>query len=225
MKTARPAGVLALASFCLALTAVATEDVDFEAAFPPEPDTAEVNEGILDFLSSPPVDRVHAHRNRITLSPASLQDGWASLYQCHESLDSVPAAQIVYDSERIRKLQVASVNGIGRAWVEGHTIQLEDVSDTAGLCIRAESRVVHRLDGGRFVVRNGPFMRRFLDGYYPMNVLLDIRLPPGDWQLEKSRPRVQPGFEVVSRSDGLSAEAWFEGKLVTEFYFMPVAGK
>jgi hypothetical protein len=64
-------------------------------------------------------------------------------------------------------------------------------------------------------------MRRFLDGYYPMHVSLDIRLPPGDWRLEKSRPRVQPGFNVVNRPDGLSADAWFEGKLVTEFYFIP----
>lgn len=225
MKTVWPAGILTIIALQLVSGVAVSEDADFEAAFTLEPDTGHVNEGTLDFLSSPPSGKAHAHRNHITLSQASLQDGWASLYQCHDSLDSVPAAQIVYESSRIRKLQVASVNGIGRAWVEGHTVQLEDVSDPAGLCITAESQVVQRLDGGRFVVRNGPFMRRFLDGYYPMHVSLDIRLPPGEWRLEKSSPRAQPGFAVISRPDGLKADAWFEGKLVTEFYFRPAGGK
>ncbi len=217
MNIARHVRVFSVSVLCLMAGAVASDD----SFFPPEAETKDVNEGSLVFLARPPQDKVHTHRNRIILSTASLQHGWASLYQCHESLDSVPAAQIVYDDTRIRQLQVASVTGIGRAWVEGHTIQLEDVSETAGLCIEAESRVVHRLGGDRFMVRNGPFMRRFLDGYYPMHVSLNIQLPPGDWQLETSQPRVQPGFNVISRPDGLSADAWFEGKLVTEFYFIP----
>jgi hypothetical protein len=197
------------------------EDADFDALFPPEPETGHVNEGALEFLADPPPGKAHAHSNRITLMGSSLQDGWARLYQCHDDLDSVPAAQIVYSSERIRKLQVASMAGIGDARVAGHTVQLEDVSDTASLCVLAESRVVKQLSGGRFVVRNGPFMRRFLDGYYPMHVTLEIQLPPGDWILEKSVPAVQSGFVVTRRDDTIVADAWFEGKLVTEFYFMP----
>jgi hypothetical protein len=210
-----------LLGLCLVAGTVSATDAEFDAAFPPEAETGHVNEGALEFLASPPPGRAHAHSNRITLTASSLQDGWASLYQCHDNLDSVSSAQIVYNSERIRKLQVASVAGIGHARVEGHTIQLEDVSDTAGLCIHAESRVVHPLSAGRFVVRNGPFMRRFLDGYYPMHVTLEIRLPPGDWTLEQSLPAAQPGFAVTRRPDGIEADAWFEGKLVTEFYFTP----
>jgi len=210
-----------LLGLCLAPGAGAVTDAEFDAAFPPEAETGHVNEGALEFLATPPSGRAHAHSNRITLTASSLQDGWASLYQCHDNLDSVSAAQIVYNSERIRKLRVASVSGIGHARVEGHTIQLEDVSDTAGLCVHAESRVVQPLSTGRFVVRNGPFMRRFLDGYYPMHVRLEILLPPGGWTLEHSQPAVQPGFAVTRRQDSIEADAWFEGKLVTEFYFMP----
>jgi hypothetical protein len=120
---------------------------------------------------------------------------------------------------------VDSFEGIGRAWVEGASIQLENVRDAASLCIRAESRVVRLLPGNRFVVRNGPFMRRFLDGYYPMHVTLEIILPPGDWVLEKSEPAVQPGFSVTRNPAGIVVDAWFEGELETEFYFMPAADR
>ena len=194
------------------------DDPDF---FPPEPETHHVNEGTLEFLATPPAEEVHAHNNRITLTAASLEDGWASLYQCHDNLDSVPAAQIVYNSERIRSLQVAVADGIGDARVEGHTIQLKDVSTTAGLCINAESRVVSTLPGNGFVVRNGPFMRKFLDGYYPMHVRLEIILPPGEWVLAGSEPAGQPGFTVTQIPGGIVAEAWFEGKLETAFHFTP----
>lgn len=221
MKTVLSAMVFVVLGPVLGPWAGAGPAAEFEAAFPPEAETGDVNEGTLDFLATPPQDKAHAHSNRITLSAASLQDGWARLYQCHTNLDSVPVAQIVYNSERIRQLQVASVAGIGHAWVEDHTIQLEDVSETASLCIQAESRVVHKLPAGRFMVRNGPFMRRFLDGYYPMHVTLQIRLPPGDWLLEKSVPVAQPGFAVQRGENTIEADAWFEGKLVTEFYFMP----
>ena len=184
-------------------------------------DTDRVNEGALVLLAVPPGGPVHAHTTRITLSPASLRDGWAQLDQCHTDLDEIARAQVVYRPGRVRNLEVVSTRGIGQARVEGASVQLEDVSSAASLCVRAESRVVHRLAADRFAVRNGPFMRRFLDGFYPMHVTLDIRLPPGDWQLVESVPAVQPGFTVVQDDHGLVAEAWFEGRLETEFHFMP----
>ena len=84
----------------------------------------------------------------------------------------------------------------------------------------AESRVVTPADGG-FFVRNGPFMRSFLDGYYPMHVTLEVVLPPGEWQLFSTRPASQPGFEVQYRAGMVRADAWFSGMLRTEFHFLP----
>ena len=208
---------------CLALLAVTMTGAgaDEPDPFLLDADTDSVNEGVLVLLPVPPDGPVHAHTTRITLLPASLRDGWAQLDQCHTQLDEITRAQIVYRHGRVRNLAVVSTHGIGQARVEGASVQLEDVSSAASLCVRAESRVVHRLAPDRFVVRNGPFMRRFLDGFYPMHVTLDIRLPPGDWQLVKSVPAAQPGFTVVYDDNGLVAEAWFEGKLETEFHFMP----
>jgi hypothetical protein len=186
----------------------------------PDFDPSTVNEGELTLHTEPPPEPVHAHHNRITLTAASLQDGWAGLYQCHTHLDAVPDAQVVFRSGRIRQLEVAKTAAIGRAWVEGHTVQLKDIEPGAELCLRAESRVVTPADNG-FIVRNGPFMRSFLDGYYPMHVTLEIVLPPGDWQLFGSRPASQPGFEVQYVAGTLTADAWFSGMLRTEFHFLP----
>ena len=185
----------------------------------PEFDPSTVNEGELVFHAPPPAGAVHTHYNRITLTGQSLQDGWAGLYQCHMHLDAVPDAQIVFRQGRIRELEVAKTVAIGQARVEGHTVQLKDVLPGAELCLRAESRVVTPADGG-FMVRNGPFMRSFLDGYYPMHVTLEIVLPHGDWQLFGSRPASQPGFEVQYRAGTVTADAWFSGKLRTEFHFL-----
>jgi hypothetical protein len=186
-----------------------------------EAQTATVNEGALNFLETPPAEAVHAHHNRITLSRQSLQDGWAGLYQCHTNLDAVPAAEVVFRPGRMRNLQVEKVSAIGRAWVEGHSVQLEDVASGAELCLSGETQVVVTEPGGGFQVRNGPFMRRFLDGFYPMHVRLEIVLPPGDWALVSSQPIDQPGFAIARTAEGLDVEAWFEGELRTEFHFAP----
>lgn len=211
---------LVSAGLLLCLPAAHAEDDAWLEGFD-EVDTSAVNEGSLTFLADPPADPVHSHHNRIRLTTRSLRDGWAQLYQCHTNLDPVPDAQVVFRAGRIRQLQVEKAAGIGVARVEGHSVQLEDVTRGAELCISAESRVVvPRADGG-FLVRNGPFMRRFLDGYYPMHVILEVELPPGNWSLADSKPLPQPGFTVQYTDDTLTADAWFAGELQTKFYFMP----
>ena len=191
------------------------------ADFPDDFDAGAINEGELELLARPPGAPVHTHHNRIRLTAASLVDGWAHLYQCHTHLDPVAAAQIVFRPGRIRQLQVERHTGIESVAVEGDTVQLVAVTPGAQLCLSAESRVVvPQLDGG-FLVRNGPFMRSFLDGFYPMHVLLEISLPPGRWTLLRSEPGPQPGFSVDYHAGKVSVDAWFSGQLHTGFYFAP----
>lgn len=189
--------------------------------FPDDFDTSAINEGELEFLASPPDAPVHTHRNRISLTAASLVDGWAQLYQCHTHLDPVPAAEIVFRPGRIRQLQVERHAGIDIVRVEGNSVQLETVTPAAELCLSAESRVVVPQPDGGFLVRNGPFMRSFLDGFYPMHVILEISLPPGRWTLVRSEPAPQPGFTVGYHAGMVSVAAWFSGQLHTGFYFAP----
>jgi hypothetical protein len=175
-----------------------------------------VNEGELAFLSSPPAEPVHHHANRIHITEDSLRTGWTTLDQCHYHLDAVPNAQITYRPEKLRALRIVSSQNIGRTWVEGHTIQLRDVARGAEICIRAESRALTDLGDGLFSLQNGPFMRRFLDGYYPMRVSMTVGLEEAPLQVVRVTPLEQDGFRVWQDAQGLHYDAWFEGKLYTE---------
>jgi len=176
---------------------------------------AAVNEGDLRFLSAAAVANAHVHRNRIRIRATSLRTGWIELQQCHERLDPVPATQILFKRGGIRGLRVQRAEGIGRAWVEGHSVQLEDVRPGARLCIAAETRALIDQGEGRYRLQNGPYMRRFLDGYYPMRVVLDVQYPAGLLDFEAAHPAAHPGLEVRAEPGHLTVDAAFEGRLFT----------
>ena len=179
-----------------------------------------VNDGELQFLPVPPAEPVHHHRNVLILNETSLKDGWARLQQCHQHLDAVPRAQIVFREARVRDLNITLRSNVARAWVKGASVQLEGVQPRAKLCLEAQSRVLRRNEDGSFSVRNGPYMRRFLDGYYPMRVSVELRYPCGRLQLVGSSPRRQQGFTVTETACGVSVDAWFQGQLVTDLRFV-----
>jgi hypothetical protein len=202
-------GLALLGSLCVA---------DPEAEFWDQPDlqerTAAVSGGELRFVPLEEASGMHAHQNSIRILEASLADGWVALEQCHEDLDPVAATQIVFHPERIRALELVSSNGIGQARVEGHTVQLEDVSPGASLCLRAERRALLNLGGGRFRLRIGPYMRRFLDGYYAMRLFLAVEYPTALLKPAGHLPLGQAGFEPREGPGQIELETAFEGRLM-----------
>lgn len=185
--------------------------------------TSEVNEGELAFLAEAPPKPVHHHHNDIALPASSLRDGWVDLHQCHRHLDPVPSTQVVYNPARIRSLMVESSVRIGMAWVEDHTVQLRDIGPNAVLCLSAQSRSLSAHRDGSFTLSNGPFMRRFLDGYYPMRVTMDVQMPPDCLRFRRIEPEKQDGFEVTVEADHVYIDTWFEGRLFTEIEFVPAS--
>jgi hypothetical protein len=75
------------------------------------------------------------------------------------------------------------------------------------------------IEEGVYELQNGPFMRRFLDGYYPMRVSLEIEYP-SRLTLADYTPATQPGFSVSTTPGQVVAEAVFEGQLRTRFRFL-----
>ena len=209
---------LSATTAAVGLAAAGMEDDWFLQDF--EDRIAEVNDGQLVFLSSPPDQSVHYHQNTLTLDDRSLKDGWARLVQCHDNLDPVPRAEVTFRRDALRNLAVTERQNIDRAWVEGATVQLKGVRPGAHLCLRAESRVVHDNNDGSYSVRNGPYMRRFLDGYYPMRVSVEVRYPCDRLRLVSSSPAAQKGFQVTQRRCRVYLDAWFEGRLNTELRFV-----
>lgn len=186
---------------------------------PPEKSAASVNEGELVFLTRLPGKPVHHHQNALVIRETSLDDGWTELTQCHENLDAVPAAQILFHRTRTTGLHIISQSGIVDAWVEGNTVQLRDIFPGAKLCIGAFSQALHDNGDGSYSLRNGPFMRKFLDGYYPMRVSMTVRLEGLALRFEGMLPAAQEGLKVSKNGREVSFDAWFEGRLVTEMRF------
>ena len=209
---------LLLSLFAAAACVAAETPGDPWAALDQEARTAAVNEGPLRLLTEEAAAGTHVHENRIRIEPQSLGDGWVRLDQCHRDLDPVPAAEVVFRPGHIRNLQVTRSEGIGRAWVLGHSVQMEEVGPDALLCIRAESLALQDLGEGRYRLRTGPYMRRFLDGYYPMHLALQIEHPP-TLRLMAQYPQPHPGFRVTVAEGRVDAETNFEGRLFTCFDF------
>lgn len=181
----------------------------------PEAIYSGINEGQLEFLEKPSKTPVHHHHNTLIVLPESIETGWVKLVQCHENLDEFPSAQIVYNKNKVRDIKLTTYQNIGKAWVQDSSIQLKDIKNNARLCIEAESRALWPQADGSYLMQNGPFMRKFLDGYFPMRVSMDIKLPPGLTFLS-IEPVEQKGFRVVKGKQGIHFDAWFEGKLTTK---------
>lgn len=172
-----------------------------------------VNEGVLRFLDAAPAKAVHHHQNRIRIDEGSLVSGWVDLQQCHTHLDPVPRAQITFREGFVRDLKVASSTHIQQAWVEGATIQLVNVEPGARLCLSAHTRALRNTGNGYYSLTNGPYMRKFLDGYYPMRVTLEIDYPPQTLQLIDIAPPAQPGLKLDAARGVIRLDALFEGEL------------
>lgn len=212
--------LLLLVSLLASTAASSRSDIDWDTYWPDDDDKIidAINEGKLHFLDKPPDNPVHHHHNKITVLKSSINTGWIKLQQCHDNLDIFPRVQIVYKQGKIRNLRITEHNNIGEARVEGNTVQLTDVKKDARLCIEAESRALIAQEDGSFVMRNGPFMRKFLDGYFPMRVSIDINLP-ANLSFVAIEPVEQKGFTVTRNKQRLQLDTWFEGKLMTQIRF------
>lgn len=177
-----------------------------------------VNSGELEFLAVAPDKRIPHSRTSLRITPSSLSDGWTELAQCHDELDPVPLAEVVYSYREMRALRVESVRGIGRAWVQGQSVQLQDIEHGAALCVAAQVRLL-RHEGEEYVLRNGPFQRRFLDGYFPLRLTLELAYPAERLEVVHIEPEPQPGFQARQSAGRLTLEALFEGRLHTEVRF------
>lgn len=172
------------------------------------------NDGELEFLATPPAKKVPYSRNTITISKDSLSSGWVKVEQCHEDLDPVGAIEVVYRYKQMRNLKVKEYTKIGKLWVEGQSVQMEDVEKGARVCMAAEARILIQLPKGRYALFNGPYQRRFLDSYFPMRVNILLRYPASLLKLEKIDPEHTPGYQVKRKRGELHIDTWFAGKLL-----------
>ncbi|MCA1805599.1 MAG: hypothetical protein LC646_09760 [Xanthomonadaceae bacterium] len=191
----------------------------FDQAEAEEARLREINTGVLEFHPKAPDRRIHRLYNRLDIGADSLTSGYVDLYQCHASLDPIHRVEIRYRYKHMKGLRLETWQDIERAWVEGDSVQMVNVEEGARLCIRAEIKILQAQAGGGYLLRSGPFHRRFLDGYFPMQVSLDIRYPETLLRLAHLDPQPQPGLGLRQDRDGLRVDALFSGMLTLEFGF------
>jgi hypothetical protein len=179
----------------------------------------DVNEGELEFIA-PITDKSILHSGAVlSITEKSLETGWVGLDQCYRNLDPVGKMEVVYRYKNINQLKITSFDNIGEAKIDGQTIQLEDVSSSATICVQAEVQILEKTGQGSFVLSNGPYYRRFLDGYYPYHVTVSISYPAEKLNYTRISPAPQPLFEVIQQPGRLLVDTWFEGVLLIDIKF------
>lgn len=184
--------------------------------------TDKISEGELRFLLEWPSKPVLHSLNRLTILEQSLDDGWVVLSQCYQNLDPVAESEVVYEYKSMRDLQVTSYKNIEVTSIEGQSIQLLNVQRNAELCITAMVRIFYQNPDGNYSLVNGPFHRKFLDGYYPYHLTLAVDYPKSRLKLVHTTPADQAGFSVKEQNGELLLDGLFEGILNVEIVFIPL---
>ena len=181
--------------------------------------TLQVNEGQLEFIA-PIHDQSILHSDtHLWITGESLQTGWVKMQQCYRHLDAVGRTDVEYAYREMKNLQLTRVEQIAQTRVKQHSVELEDVEKGAVLCVQADVKILRHLSDKTYGMENGPYYRKFLDGYYPYHVSLTVHYPNDEIQLKQIMPETQSGFNVIEKKDGLSIDSWFEGVLRIRFDF------
>ncbi len=221
LKTLLLCAVLAAFNISPVYGAVPTEQTPGDDWFNENSDLSieDINEGELEFIA-PITDKNILHSgSMLSITEKSLETGWVGLDQCYRNLDPVGKIDVVYRYKNIKQLKITSSGNIGKARVDGQTIQLEDVSSSAYICVQAEVQILEKTSQDTFVLSNGPYYRQFLDGYYPYHVTVSISYPADKLKYTRISPAPQPLFEVIQQPGKLLVDTWFEGILMIDIKF------
>lgn len=171
-------------------------------------------EGELRFLAVRPDPGAYWYESRVQIGPDSLETGLVDLQTCHHALDPNRRIVVAFNPQRVQSIRIASTEGVGRAWVDGHQVELADVQRGGQVCIDLRSRALERVEGGqRFRLHAGPLMRRYLDGFLPMQARLNFQWPQGLLAVASTQPAAQPGVQVDAQSTGLRLDMVFAGRM------------
>lgn len=179
-----------------------------------------VNEGTLQFLDITPEEAVHHHQNTITIEPTSLRHGWVRLKQCHHHLDPVARTDIVFKGGHVRELKLVDYSGIEAVSVSEARVEMLDVRRDAWICLKVQSKALEAKKDGHYTLRMGPYMRRFLDGYFPMRLTMAVHYPCDLLRVSDIEPRAQVGFRIKAEACKLLIDALFLGRLNPKIQFL-----
>ena len=170
-------------------------------------------QGQLRFLAQRPDPDAYRYEARATLDADSLSSGIVTLHTCHRQLDPNRRVVVAFNRQRVQQIDITESSGLERAWVEGHRVELANVQRGGHVCIALRSRALEPTGDGRWRLHAGPLMRRYLDGYLPMDARLELRWPSGLLAVASTNPAPQPGVQLTESSDGATLDITFAGRM------------
>jgi hypothetical protein len=200
--------IICLAGLCLSASPALALDFDDIA-----------KEGELRFLARHPEPDSYAYESHVDINADSLTTGVVGVSTCHRKLDPIRKVVIAFNPRRLIGLQVISHSGIEAVEAQGHHVTLTNVSRGANICINLTSKALDRLDesGQTYQLHAGPLMRRYLDGYLPMQAKLNVHWPEGLLRLNDVQPHAQPGVHLNKAGNGASLDLIFAGRFTGSF--------
>ncbi|MFV1993497.1 MAG: hypothetical protein ACC635_06305 [Acidiferrobacterales bacterium] len=210
-----PAVIWLFASLFVFLFSPSSNSTEFEFL--------DINEGELEFITRPLKETPHHHSTHISITNESIKSGWIGNKQCHSNLQAVPAMEIVFRKGYVRNLDISRSENIGRVWIEGASVQLKEVKKNAVVCITSET-LSFKKNGhsGNYIWTGGPYMKKYLDGYFPMKVSIAIDYPSDKLVFEKLYPHAVE-LKAVKLPGHIRLSLLFEGILELETHFREIS--
>ena len=186
-------------------------------------DFLDINEGELEFITRPLKEVPHHHSTHISITTESMKSGWIGNKQCHYNLQTVPAMEVVFRKGYVRNLEINRSENIGRVWIEDATVQLKEIKKNAVVCITGETLSLKKNgSSGNYIWSGGPYMKKYLDGYFPMKVSIAIDYPSEKLVLEKLYPHAVE-LKAVKLPGYIRLSLMFEGILELETHFREIS--
>lgn len=171
-------------------------------------------EGQLRFLTANPDPGSYSYDSRVSISEESFDTGVVSLQTCHRKLDPIRKIVIAFNPKRLMALEIASAEGMGTVEIKGHHVEMTNVTRGASICINLQSKALDRIDEQTYRLQAGPLMRRYLDGYLPMQANLRFEWPKDSLRLKSTNPAPQPGVRLHSEDSNAELDMVFAGRLL-----------
>ncbi|WP_334135281.1 hypothetical protein [Tepidimonas sp.] len=174
-------------------------------------------EGELRLLAERPDPEAYAYRAETWVDEESLRTGVVRMATCHLRLDPNQRVVVLFNRERVQSIRIVETEGIEHATVEGHRVELAGVRRGARVCVELRTRALDPAGEGRWRLHAGPLMRRYLDGYLPMEADLTLHWPAGLLRVAGIEPQPQPGVRLQAAADGASLRLTFAGRLAARW--------
>lgn len=186
-----------------------------------------VNRGELIWISPQKTQNQYRLENRIFLTPDSMKTGWVRFEQCHYQLDAINKIEVVYHTERSRQLKAIEFQNIQKVENKSSSVVLIGVKKNAHVCIEGEtlslfpnqSLANSQAKDATWTLKRGPYMRKFLDGYFPLQVSEEIHWADTPLQLNSPQNTNQLGKHIKIDGQQLNATYHFEGRLTLNYNF------